>query len=278
MKGRINMTINVKGNLMDLSIPKVMGILNITPDSFYSDSRVVEKEQIRVKTESMIKAGVNIMDVGGCSTRPGYSLPSEKEEWERVDLGCEIVREIAPSVPLSIDTFRSSVALKAIEKWGVDIINDVSGGTDEGLWQLAADKHVVYVLTHNRENGSTEYGDVTAEVIKELSWKLHEIRRLGVCDVIIDPGFGFAKTLVQNYALLDKLHEVVLMGCPVLVGVSRKSMIYKTLGCNPKDALVGSIALGAIALEKGAGILRVHDVKETVDTVKLFCKMKNLTI
>ena len=267
-----NLTLNIRGYLMQLDIPKVMGILNVTPDSFFADSRNISEAKVRDRIYEMIKEGVEIIDVGGCSTRPGYQAPSLQEEWQRVKLGCTIVREIAPDMPLSLDTFRSEIALMAIEEFGVDIINDISGGTDPEMWGLIAEKRVVYVLTHNPEIAN--YKDVTAETITWLSKRLNELHRLGVNDVVIDPGFGFAKSIEENFRLLDELDEIAQIGLPILAGLSRKSMIYKTLGCSSAEALTGTIVLDTVALLKGADILRVHDVKEAVETVKLFSQLK----
>lgn len=262
---------------MNLDIPKVMGILNVTPDSFYSGSRVFYKEDIEQKVARMIHEGAEIIDVGGCSTRPGFEAPSIEEEWERVDLGCSIVREIDKSIPLSVDTFRSSIAKKVIEKWDVDIINDVSGGMDPDMFETIASSGTIYVLTHNR-GINTKYDDVTAEVITDLSKKINELHRLGVNDIIIDPGFGFSKTIEENFILFEELDEIVKIGLPILIGISRKSMIYKTLECSPDEALNGTIALDSIALEKGAKILRVHDVRPAVETVRLFKQLKKLSL
>ena len=176
-------------------------------------------------------------------------------------------------MPLSVDTFRASVASSAIDEWGADIINDVSGGADPAMWGLIASRKVAYVLTHNRKDGSLDYEDVTANVITELAKSIDSLHSLGVNDVIIDPGFGFAKTTDQNFRLFSQLNEVVRMGYPVLVGISRKSMICNTLGCKPEEALAGTVALGALALEKGVHILRVHDVKEAAETVKLYARL-----
>lgn len=271
MKGE-GLSINIKGYLMDMDIPKVMGILNVTPDSFYHSGRVSAESEIEKRVRQMILEGVDIIDVGGCSTRPGFESPSIKEEIKRVEKGCRLVREISPTIPLSVDTFRVPVAKYAIENWDADIINDISGGCKE-MWQLAASTKTAYVLTYNEENLGRDNRDITAELITSLSKKLNEINRIGVNDVILDPGFGFAKSLKENFQLLDELREIKKMGYPVLVGISRKSMIYKTLDCDPDQALVGTIALNAIALEKGADILRVHDVKEAVETVTLISKM-----
>ena len=275
---RKDMSINIKGYLMDLDVPKVMGILNITPDSFFQQSRTPSESLIRERVERMMEVGADIIDIGGCSTRPGYTPPGEAEEWERLNLGCRIVREAAPEVPISVDTFRHTVARRAIDKWGIEIVNDVSGCIDPYMGETVAHAGVAYVLTHNRADGNTDYNDVTADVITELSWKINELHRLGVNDVIVDPGFGFAKTVEQNFRLLDELDEVAAMGCPVLAGISRKSMIWRSLGCSPDEALAGTVALDAIALEKGASILRVHDVREAKETVRLFTKLKNIPV
>ena len=271
-----NLSLNLRGYLMNLDIPKVMGILNVTPDSFHAESRKQTITEIKLSVQKMIENGVDIIDVGGCSTRPGYQLPSQEEEWERVMTGCSLVREMAPDITLSVDTFRSKIAEKVIDHFKADIINDISGGKDPDMWNLIAHKKVNYVLTHNPEEQN--YKDITAETITWLSKRVNELHRLGVNDVIIDPGFGFAKTLDDNFILLNELDEISFMDLPLLVGLSRKSMIYKTLGCTPNDALTGSIALNAIALTKGANILRVHDIKEAAETVRLFSKLKESTL
>lgn len=266
-------TLNISGYLMDLDTPKVMGILNVTPDSFYAGSRTFNDNSIKERLRQMLEEGVDIIDVGGCSTRPGYELVSEREESERVSRACSLVRELSPDIPLSVDTFRASVAEEMIQKWNVSIINDISCGEDPEMFQVIASNKVAYVLTHNRSENKG-YKDITAEVITELSWKANELFRLGVNDVIIDPGFGFAKTLSENFKLFNELHEIAKMGLPLLVGISRKSMIYKTLECTPEETFTSTVALDAIALEKGANILRVHDVKAAKETVKLFKKIK----
>lgn len=259
---------------MDFSVPKVMGILNVTPDSFYKDSRQDNEEKIRERVRTILLQGADIIDIGGCSTRPGFTAPEEEEEIERIDLGCRIVRELSAEMPISLDTYRASVASHAIEKWGVEIINDVSGGKDPGMWPLIASEKFVYVLTHNDTDFPTELeGNITAQVVSSLSFKVNELHRLGVNDVIIDPGFGFAKTTDENFRLLSQLEEIKKMGLPVLVGLSRKSMIYTTLGKSPEDSLTGTVALNMVALEKGADILRVHDVKEAKEIVKLHEKL-----
>lgn len=275
MKNSLNHTINLAGRLIDLSTPKVMGILNITPDSFYDGSRYLKEEDIEKRILQLINDGADFIDIGGCSTRPGSYSPSPEEEWTRISLGLKLLSAISPDFPASVDTFRSEIAIKAVELYGPVIINDISGGNlDKKMWDTVAELKVPYVLSHMRgtpENMDSfcEYKDVVSEVITELSWKLNELFRKGVCDVIVDPGFGFAKTIDQNFKILAELQEFVKMDQPLLVGVSRKSMIYKTLGISPQDSLCGTVALETVALMKGANILRVHDVKEAVEIVKL---------
>ena len=275
MKNSLNHTINLAGRLIDLSTPKVMGILNITPDSFYDGSRYLKEEDIEKRILQLINDGADFIDIGGCSTRPGSYSPSPEEEWSRISLGLKLLSAISPGFPASVDTFRSEIAIKAVDLYGPMIINDISGGNlDKKMWETVAELKVPYVLSHMRgtpENMDSfcEYKDVVSEVITELSWKLNELFRKGVCDVIIDPGFGFAKTIDQNFKILAELQEFVKMNQPLLVGVSRKSMIYKTLGISPQDSLCGTVALDTVALMKGANILRVHDVKEAVEIVKL---------
>ncbi|MCH5222455.1 MAG: dihydropteroate synthase [Muribaculaceae bacterium] len=275
MKNSLNHTINLAGRLIDLSTPKVMGILNITPDSFYDGSRYLKEEDIEKRILQLINDGADFIDIGGCSTRPGSYSPSPEEEWSRISLGLKLLSAISPGFPASVDTFRSEITIKAVELYGPVIINDISGGNlDKKMWDTVAELKVPYVLSHMRgapENMDSfcEYKDVVSEVITELSWKLNELFRKGVCDVIIDPGFGFAKTIDQNFKILAELQEFIKMDQPLLVGVSRKSMIYKTLGISPQDSLCGTVALDTVALMKGANILRVHDVKESVEIVKL---------
>lgn len=266
----MSFTINISGKLLDLSMPKVMGILNVTPDSFYSSSRNNEAGKIRSRIKEMIDQGVDIIDVGGCSTRPGYTEVTPEEEWQRLALGCEILREIDADIPLSIDTFRASLAEKAVTQFNANIINDVSGGRDPEMWDFVASQNVPYVLTHFEKEDDSDPEDITAHVITLLSKKVNELHRKGVNDVIIDPGFGFGKSIEENFALLSNLDQIVKMGLPVLAGISRKSMIYKSLGISPEDALEGTVALNSVALLKGANILRVHDVKAAKETVKLF--------
>ncbi len=276
----MNLTLNIRGRLVDLSSPKVMGIVNVTPDSFYSGSRTDSYESLRARILQLREEGADIVDIGGCSTRPGAADVDADEEYTRLCRALEVVKEIWPEVPVSIDTFRASVARKCVEEWGADIINDIAGGTlDPDMWQTVAELRAAYVLMHMRGTPATmqqhtDYADVTAEVITDLSRKVYDLRGLGVCDIIIDPGFGFAKTVDQNFQMLDELHEFCRMGLPILAGVSRKTMIWKTLGVSPEESLTGTIALNTIALRKGASILRVHDVKAAKEVVMLHDAMK----
>ncbi|MDE5976759.1 MAG: dihydropteroate synthase [Muribaculaceae bacterium] len=276
------LTINIRGHLMDFRQPKVMGIVNVTPDSFYSGSRTPGDSEILGRVLQLRNEEADIVDLGGYSTRPGASDVTADEEYSRLARALEILKREWEEVPVSIDTFRADVARRCIEEWGVDIINDISGGTiDPEIWNVVAEKRAVYVLTHTRGTPSdmqtlTDYDDVTADVITDLSKKVYELRGLGVNDIIIDPGFGFAKTREQNFQILNELGEFCKMGMPVLAGLSRKSMIWKTLGVTPEESYEGTVALDAIALDRGADILRVHDVKAARQTVKLLSNLNTL--
>lgn len=269
-------TLNLKGHLHKYDCPQVMGILNITPDSFYSGSRTMRDSEIASRIETMIVQGANFIDVGAYSSRPGAEDVSPEEEISRLRRGMAVLRKLAPDIPVSIDTFRADVARTAIEEMGADIINDISGGTlDKNMFSTVANLKVPYILMHMRGTPATmqqftNYEDVTAEVIHDLSVKLRRLRLLGVADVIIDPGFGFSKTLEQNFELMRNLSEFSVLECPVLVGISRKSMITRSLGIETSEALAPTVALDAVALTKGAAFIRVHDVQEAVQTVSLF--------
>jgi len=275
------LTININGHLMDFAVAKVMGIVNVTPDSFYSGSRTPGIEAVKERVAVMRAEGADIIDLGGYSSRPGADEVSAGEEYDRLAIGLEAVREVWPEAVVSIDTFRASVARQCVEEWGVDIINDISGGTlDPDMWPTVASLGVAYVLMHMRGNpcsmqSLTVYDDVTADVLTDLSKKIYTLRGLGVNDIIIDPGFGFAKTVEQNFQLLDELGEFGRTGCPVLAGMSRKSMIWKTLETTPDESLVGTVAMDAIALYNGADIVRVHDVAPAVATVRLMSAIIN---
>ena len=268
-------TINCRGRLVSLSRPKVMAIVNLTPDSFYSGSRCPSADEALARAEEALAQGADILDLGAYSTRPGAAEVSADEEWKRLQPVLTEIRQRHPQAIISIDTFRSSVAEQAVGA-GADIINDVSGGTlDEQMLATVARLQVPYVLMHMRGTPATmqqhtNYGNLFADVVAELSQQLRRLTDLGVHDVIIDPGFGFAKTLEQNYELFARLAEFSIFNRPVLVGISRKSMIYKLFGITPEQSLSATAALNMLALHGGASILRVHDVPEAVQVVKMW--------
>lgn len=267
--------INIKGELRDFRTPWVMGIVNVTPDSFYSGSRTPDCDSIKARIESMRRSGAQALDIGGYSSRPGAEDVCADEEYNRVALALQCVAAEWPEAVVSVDTFRASVARRCVEEWGVDIINDISGGDmDPDMFETVAQTGAAYILMHMRGTPATmqglcSYDDVTAEVMTDLANKAARLQQLGVKDIILDPGFGFAKTVEQNYELMAHLRDIKLMGYPLLVGVSRKSMIYKPLGISPADSLPGTTTLNTFALLNGADILRVHDVAEAVQTVKV---------
>ncbi len=265
-------SLNLNGKLMDLSYPRIMGILNATPDSFYTGSRI--GDSLKAKAEKMAEGGVDIFDVGGYSTRPGAEEITGAEELQRVLPVIDFLTSAFPRIPVSIDTFRSAVARQSVEA-GAVLVNDVSGGLlDTAMFDTVAALKVPYVLMHMRGTPRTmsslnQYDDLLAEIIQELAERLAVLREKGVKDVLIDPGFGFAKTGDQNFALLKGLRAFDVLGCPLLVGISRKKMIYETLNCTAEEALNGTTVLNTAALMAGAGILRVHDVQEAVEVRKL---------
>ncbi|EOR95458.1 Dihydropteroate synthase [Arcticibacter svalbardensis MN12-7] len=267
-------TINAGGSLIDFTIPKVMGILNITPDSFFGDSRVQTVERALIRTEKLLSEGAELLDLGAYSSRPGAIEVSEEEETTRLIPVIEAIVSEFPNAILSIDTFRSSVAKASIEA-GAHIINDISGGElDPLMFETVAKLQVPYILMHMRGtpqtmNKLTNYEDLFAEILAYFSAKIEKLSELHVHDVILDPGFGFAKTIEQNFELLNELDRFKLTGLPILVGLSRKRTIWKTLDISTEEALNGTTVLNTIALMKGAKILRVHDVKEAVEAVKL---------
>ncbi len=279
MKGLVSYTLNVRGRLLDLSKPLVMGILNVTPDSFYAESRMKTEEAIRRRVRQIVEEGGSMIDVGAYSSRPGADDVSADEEMARLKRGMKIVREEAPEIPVSVDTFRADVAKMCIEELGADIINDISGGElDKEMFHTVAKLGVPYILMHMKGTPQTmqeapHYDDLMKEVMLYFSEKIQQLRDLGQKDIILDPGYGFAKTLDHNYELLVHQEMLSIFELPLLVGVSRKSMIYKLLGCTPDEALNGTTALNTIALQKGASILRVHDVKEAVEVVRIVTKL-----
>ncbi len=253
-----------------------MAIVNVTPDSFFEGSRTPSREDILSRVESALRCGATIIDVGGYSSRPGADDISIEEEWRRVDLGVGVIREVAPEVIISVDTFRAEIARRVCEKYGQVIINDISAGEiDPAIIDVAAQYKLPYIAMHMRGvpqtmQSLTSYQDITREVVEYFSLKVKELKTAGVEQIILDPGFGFAKSLEQNYSLLKGLHKICELGYPVLSGVSRKSMIYKLLEVEPKDALTGTLVLGWESLRQGAKILRVHDAKEAVESIKIF--------
>ena len=272
--------INVNGRLIDLSEPQVMGILNVTPDSFYAGSRSETEKDIVQRLHQIIDEGASIIDIGGYSSRPNAEHISEEEEMNRLRNGLEIIRKHSPNAVVSVDTFRADVAKMCVEEYGVAIINDISAGQmDEQMFPTIAKLGVPYIIMHMKGTPqdmqvSPKYDHFLKEIYYYFSEKVQKLRDLGVKDIIIDPGFGFGKTLEHNYELMNHLEEFNLFELPLLVGVSRKSMIYKLLGTTPEEALNGTTALHTIALLKGANILRVHDVKEAVESIKIVQKMK----
>jgi dihydropteroate synthase len=274
-------TLNCKGHLLDLSEPIVMGTLNITPDSFFEQSRVQSAENMLKKAEIMLKDGATILDIGGMSSRPGAEIISEKEELKRVIPAIETVIRYFPKAIISVDTLRANVARKGVEV-GARLINDISGGDfDKAMFQTVADlKNIPYILMHMKGNDpkimqkQAEYEDIAVEILDYFIERLGILRGLAVKDIIIDVGFGFGKTIEHNFTLLKKMHIFKMLEVPILVGLSRKTMIWKTLDITPEEALNGTTALNMIALQQGAKILRVHDVNEAVQTIKLFQKVR----
>nr|WP_206077582.1 dihydropteroate synthase [Pontibacter sp. SGAir0037] len=270
-------TLNSRGNILSLDTPLVMGILNTTPDSFYSGSRLGSINEVLERAASMLADGADILDIGGYSSRPGAADVPVEEELARVIPATEAILKEFPDTIISIDTFRARVAAEAV-KAGAAVINDISGGTlDEAMFETIAQLQVPYILMHMRGTPQTmaslaNYDDVVLEVTDELQVKVAKLKQLGVKDIILDPGFGFAKTIDHNFKLLNRLEELRVLELPLLVGVSRKSMTYKFLGIDQSEALAGTIALNTMALMKGADILRVHDVKETKQTIELYKK------
>ena len=258
--GDMDYTINVKGQLMDLSQPQVMGILNVTPDSFFAGSRMQTEQEILGRANQIVAEGATMIDIGGCSTRPGSEPVSEAEEMERLRLALGIVRREMPRAVVSVDTFRPDVARMVVEEYGADIINDVSGGCVE-MYRMVARLRVPYILMSVQPT--------VRDMLLAFAREVQQLRDLGVKDMILDPGFGFGKTVAQNYQVMNELERLRVMELPLLVGVSRKSMIYKLLGLTPSESLNGTSVLNTIALMKGASILRVHDVKEAVECVRI---------
>lgn len=272
--------LNIKGNLVSLDTPVVMGILNVTPDSFYAASRQRGETDIERRIETILSEGGAWIDVGGYSSRPDAEDVSPEEEMRRLEPALRLLRDRYPEVPVSLDTFRAEVARWGVEEYGVALINDISGGElDEAMFRTVAGLRVPYLLMHMRGTPRTmqrhtDYADLMEEVMLYFARKVRELRLLGVNDIILDPGFGFSKTLEQNYRLMRHLEEFAVFELPLLVGVSRKSMIYRLLDATPEESLNGTTVLNTFALLHGADILRVHDVRQAVEAVRIVRQLK----
>jgi dihydropteroate synthase len=270
--------INCQGSLLDLSVPKVMGILNITPDSFYDGGYYYDKDQAISQIDKMVEEGADIIDVGSYSSRPGAEDIPINEEWQRLYPVLELIRERYPDIILSVDTFRAEIANKSVSQYNVDIINDISGGElDKDMFDVISELNVPYIMMHMKgtpQNMTTkaQYENMMKEITDYFSSRIDRLRKMGMNDIIIDPGFGFSKNIDQNYMLLKNLKDLDIIGLPILVGVSRKSMIYKYLHIEPHEALNGTTVLNTLALLQGTNILRVHDVKEARQVVDLITK------
>ena len=274
-------SLNLQGRLVTIDRPWVMGIINVTPDSFYSGSRVNDEQTLVARVGQMLADGADVLDIGACSTRPGSQSVDAQGEMERLQWALDIIRRTAPDVIISVDTYRADVARRCVEEWGANIINDISGGTlDEAMFDTVASLQVPYVLMHTRGTpetmaSMTDYDDVAADVLEWMARRIDTLRQMGVADVIADPGFGFAKNQEQNYRLLSCLDAFHALDAPLLVGVSRKRMIYTPLECGPDEALNGTTVVNTIALLQGAHILRVHDVKAAAEAVKITTLMRH---
>lgn len=273
--------INVNGSLLDLSQPRVMGILNVTPDSFYAGSRTQTEAEIVRRVRQIVSEGAAIIDIGAYSSRSNADNVSAREEMERLRMGLKILFEIQPDAVVSVDTFRADVARMCVEEYGVAIINDIAAGEmDANMFHTVAALNVPYIMMHMQGTPQSmqqhpHYDNLLKEVFLYFARKVQQLRDLGVKDIILDPGFGFGKTMEHNYELLSHLEEFRIFELPLLVGVSRKSMIYRLLDITPQEALNGTTVLDTICLLKGADILRVHDVKEAVETVRIVQAMRN---
>ncbi|MBQ4006574.1 MAG: dihydropteroate synthase [Muribaculaceae bacterium] len=284
MQSFLPYTLNLGGRLVNLDRPWVMGVMNVTPDSFYAASRVaLDEAAVAARVRTMVEQGADVLDVGACSTRPGSQPPSVEEEMRRLRAVLPVVRREAPQLPVSVDTYRADVARMAVEELGAHMVNDVGGGTlDDAMWRTVASLRVPYVVMHMRGTPSTmqsltDYGNdgVLATVFKDLMQKVDALHQLGVNDVLADPGFGFAKTLAQNYALLAQLEVFHQLQVPLVVGVSRKSMVTAALGVPADEALNGTTALHTIAFMAGAHIVRAHDVKAAVQARAIVALVAN---
>ncbi len=279
MKGLVQYSLNINGRLLDLSEPQVMGILNVTPDSFYSGSRKQTEDEIEARVKQIIGEGASIIDIGAYSSRPNADDVSPSEEMERLRKGLSVIQRVAPNAIVSVDTFRADVAKMCVEEYGVGIVNDISGGMlDKDMFATVAKLGIPYILMHmqgtpQNMQQNPHYDDVVKEVFMYFAEKVQRLRDLGVKDIILDPGYGFGKTVEHNYELMNHQEELLEFELPLLVGISRKSMIYKALGITADEALNGTSVLNTISLLKGANILRVHDVATCVEVVNLIQKL-----
>lgn len=275
MNDTIKPTLNLNGRIMDLSTPRILGILNVTPDSFYASSRKQSDREITDRVEEIVREGGDLIDIGAYSSRPDATHIPAEEELTRLRHGLELIRQVAPQIPVSVDTFRADVARVCVEEYGAAIINDISAGEmDPEMFDTVARLKVPYIMMHMQGTPQTmqqapHYEHIVQEELVYFSKKKARLEAAGVKDIIIDPGFGFGKTVAHNYELLHHLKDLHLLGSPILVGVSRKSMIYKVLGTDPQQALNGTTVLHTIALLQGAQLLRVHDVKACAEVIKL---------
>lgn len=273
-------TLNLRGRLLELREPQIMGILNVTPDSFYSDSRTPDEAHITERVRQMMDEGADMIDIGGYSSRPGADDVTSEEEMDRLRRGLRIVRKLYPEVPVSVDTFRADVARMCIEEEGADIINDISGGMmDRQMFRTVARLGVPYILMHMQGTPDTmqvapHYDNLRREVMLYFAERIDRLYQMGAKDIIVDPGFGFGKTLEHNYELMNHLEDFAVFNLPLLVGISRKSMIYKLTGGTPQTSLNGTTVLNTISLVKGAHILRVHDVKAAAEAKQIYMAMK----
>ena len=276
-----NFSLNIKGKLLDLSVPRVMGILNLSPDSFYDGGKYSTKDEIKKRVDQIIEEGAKIIDVGAVSTRPGAKVISYKEELDRLVPAMEIIRKNYPDFPVSVDTFTPETAEKMILEFEADIINDITAGGESGkMFEIIAEHNIPYIIMHMKGQPSTmqknpEYKDIVDEILIFLAEKTYKLKSLGVNDIIIDPGFGFGKNIDHNYQLLTFLECFRSLELPILVGLSRKSMIYQLLSLEPEQSLNGTTALHMFALQKGANIIRAHDIKEAVEVCNLYSKISN---
>ena len=273
------MILNIKGDTLDLSSPKIMGVLNVTPDSFYDGGVYSNEKNILLQVEKMISDGADIIDIGGFSSKPGAKTISVKEEEKRVIPIIKLINNTFNKIIISVDTFRSEIAEKSLNE-GASIINDISGGNlDKNIYQIANKYRVPYIMMHMKGvpanmQANPKYENINYEIIKDFSYKIDLAEKKGVCDIIIDPGFGFGKSIEHNYQILNNIKLYTVLKKPILVGISRKSMIYKLLKTDPSKALNGTTSLNTIALINGANILRVHDVKEAKEVIKLYSFLK----